>query len=117
MHTDPNITDRVLEAFAASGLTQAELARRCKVGRASVNGWLKGRATNIRPQHLFMLADALGVEARWLATGEGPRARQLISREQSKLLDAYHHADPAARHAILTLTEQVAEPRDEYDPS
>ena len=59
--------------MAELGMTQAELARRCHIDRSAVNQWLNGSVKNIRPENLVALADALGLEIRWIITGRGPR--------------------------------------------
>ena len=61
-----NLTQQRLEqAFAASGLTQAELARSSGIDRGSISLYLSGR---YRPKadKLLRLAGALGVSAEWL---------------------------------------------------
>jgi transcriptional regulator with XRE-family HTH domain len=113
------ITDRLIDAFRAAetdGLTQADLARRCGVSRATVNDWLKGRAVSIKPPHLFAVADALGIEARWLATGQGPRHCQRLSADQQRLIQQYHVLSDTERAAVRGLVYQLAEPRAEYKP-
>lgn len=63
---EPNLTQQRLEqAFAASGLTQAELARSSGIDRGSISLYLSGR---YRPKadKLLRLASALGVSAEWL---------------------------------------------------
>jgi len=67
------INDRIAHRLEELGMSQAELARRCHVDRSAVNQWVKGPVKNIRPEHLVMIADALGLEIRWLITGRGPR--------------------------------------------
>jgi len=113
------ITDRLVEVFAAAerdGLTQADLARRVGVTRATVNDWLKGRAVSIKPPHLFALADALGIEPRWLATGQGPRECTRMSAEQRRLIEEFHALSETERAAVRVLVHQLAEPRGAYKP-
>jgi phage repressor protein C with HTH and peptisase S24 domain len=66
-HND-GLTERLREAMGE--VTQAELARRVGVTKSSISSYLGGSA----PSFLVgaALADALGVEPRWLATGIGP---------------------------------------------
>jgi len=51
--------------------TASDLARACGVTRQAVSQWMRGQSTNIRPDNLVCVADWLGVEVRWLATGDG----------------------------------------------
>ena len=110
----PSITDRLIEAIDESGLSQTDLGRRVGVTKAAINGWVKGRAVNLRPAHLFAAADALGVEPRWLATGKGPKHRTKIVDGELRLLDEYRALSDEAKHAVDTLVHQIAEPRDNY---
>lgn len=72
------INDRIRQRMADLGISQAELARRCHIDRSAVNQWVKGTVSNIRPDHLLCIADALGIELRWLISGRGPMlARQI----------------------------------------
>ncbi|MDH6164902.1 transcriptional regulator with XRE-family HTH domain [Variovorax boronicumulans] len=52
---------------------QADLARRCGVTRSAITGWLSGQRSGIESTYLFITADYFGVNARWLATGVGPK--------------------------------------------
>ena len=71
------LATRIKDRLEELGMGQAELARRCGVDRSAVNQWVSGRVPNIRPDNLICVADTLGLEIRWLATGRGPRlARQ-----------------------------------------
>ncbi len=65
-----NLTQQRLEqAFAASGLTQAELSRLSGIDRGSISLYLSGK---YRPKadKLIRLAGALGVSAEWLSGAE-----------------------------------------------
>jgi transcriptional regulator with XRE-family HTH domain len=110
----PTITDRLVSVFRESGLSQSELARRVGVTRASVNGWLQGRAVNIRPHHLFPLADQLGVEARWLATGRGPRDKQPMSNGELKLISEYRSLPDDQRNAVELIVHRIADTQGDY---
>ena len=61
---------RFREARAAAGLTQRQLADACNISDRTVSAWETGVAEGIIAEHLFCVADKLGVNARWLATGE-----------------------------------------------
>lgn len=55
--------------------TQEKLARKIGVTKGSVSQWEIGDIKNIEIPRFFKLADALDVEARWLAIGDGPEER------------------------------------------
>lgn len=111
------ITDRIREAFnesefgGALGQGQAALARRVGVSKQTVGDWLVGRSVNIRPDNLFDLADVLRVEARWLATGKGPK--RLPAQPSRSYLDAalkLEHMPTGKRNAFLLLINQADPP-------
>lgn len=66
------LADRLITAMERAGLSQADLARACDVKPPSVNGWLSGKAKFLRGENLLKASAALGVNEKWLATGEGP---------------------------------------------
>lgn len=110
------LSERLVDAMEMAGISNAELARLVGVTRSAVTHWVNGTSPNIRPEHLFRVADALNVEARWLAIGDGPRSRQRLSAQQSKLLDAYHHLPPDAREAVAVLMFGIADKAGTYKP-
>jgi len=55
------------------GESVAGLAAHCGVSHNAARKWIAGESHSPTPKHIFALADRLGVSARWLATGEGPR--------------------------------------------
>lgn len=58
------------------GLTQEQLAQKAKCTKGAVSQWETGDVHNLRLARLFRVADALGVEPRWLAIGEEPKLHQ-----------------------------------------
>ena len=69
--------DRIKEAREAKGWDQAKLAGEVGISRQSVFAWETGETKNVRPDNLFKAADALEVNARWLATGNGPKTPEM----------------------------------------
>lgn len=75
------LKDRVksaLDAAIKAGRlrNQAELATRVGISRASVSAWLTGDTQTIEGPNLLKAAEVLGVDAQWLATGEGQRLEE-----------------------------------------
>lgn len=62
--------DRVAGAREAAGMSQAELARRLGVKKATVIGW-EDDVSEPRANKLSMMAGMLNVSIMWLLTGEG----------------------------------------------
>lgn len=68
------IGDRIGQAIKARGITKSELARISGVSKQNIGHLTHGTSKGgVTPETLFALADALRVEARWLAFGTGPR--------------------------------------------
>jgi phage repressor protein C with HTH and peptisase S24 domain len=70
------LKERITRAFdeakkAGRVGSQAELAKKIGIERASVNAWFSGETHSIDGANLTKAADILGVSAHWLATGEG----------------------------------------------
>lgn len=51
--------------------SQAGLARVCGISRPSVHAWFSGKTHSIDGKYLTTVAEYLGVQPHWLATGEG----------------------------------------------
>jgi transcriptional regulator with XRE-family HTH domain len=65
------LSDRLKQAMSLAGITQADLARACKVKPPSIHGWLNNKSKFLRGENLLLAATALKVNPAWLATGEG----------------------------------------------
>lgn len=64
-----SVGDRIRQRRTALGLTQLELASRLDLDSMSVSRWERGVVVP-RPETVVRIADALGVEVRWLITGD-----------------------------------------------
>lgn len=104
------------------GLKQADLAAICGVSPTGVAKWERGATHNLKGEHLFILADALNVNARWLAIGDGPKiansdreayyfaiekSRKAIDREQT----AWHRIAAAFSRAALLAMVLIVPPQ------
>lgn len=67
------VAERMLEARTAAGLSQTKLAEAAGISQTTVANLENGR--NSGETYFFALADALGVDARWLALGEKPSTK------------------------------------------
>ena len=102
------ITDRInlrfaeMEAEAGSKLSDAELGRRVGVERSTIGDWRKGRSVRITPENLVALADAMGVEIRWLATGQGPK---LVRKPQPRnYVEAHELLDQSPPEIVASVS-------------
>jgi transcriptional regulator with XRE-family HTH domain len=77
-----------------AGINGRALAAVVGVQESAVSQWLSRKIKEIKAQHAFAIADALGVEVRWLILGEGPRRTRIppellgLSPEQITALTA-----------------------------
>ncbi|WP_081621772.1 helix-turn-helix domain-containing protein [Thioalkalivibrio sp. ALE11] len=60
---------RLREARERAGMTHKQVSRKCTLPPASISAIENGRKYN--PEHLPLLANALGVSTEWLVYGEG----------------------------------------------
>jgi len=65
-----NLTDRIRAARKQAGMTQADVARALRISVSAVNQWEQGLIKNIKLRHFFALANLLGHDPQWLATGK-----------------------------------------------
>lgn len=81
-----NFGDRVKEAREAKGWGFADLAEKVGVSRQAIMAVETGETKTMRPENLFKAADALEVKARWLATGNGPKSKELKRTINAEIL-------------------------------
>jgi transcriptional regulator with XRE-family HTH domain len=96
------IGDRIRERREELGMKPADLHRASGVSISAVLQWESNKTKNLKLDNLFKIADALGVEARWLATGAGVKLKSLELAEReaiARLRDAL----PAWRKYVLNL--------------
>lgn len=82
--------DRVAGAREQSGMTQAQLARRLGVKKATLTAW-EDDLSEPRANRLSMMAGLLNVSIMWLLTGEGdgmsaPEGEAEISQDYGDVL-------------------------------
>jgi len=63
--------ERIAIAIKHSQKLKKEIARECGVSPSAVTQWVNGDSKGLRPENLFALASATGVNAEWLANGAG----------------------------------------------
>lgn len=121
------LKDRLIEAMRdRPDVKKVDLARACKMAPPSVNGWFGDKATSMRSNYVFPVADKLGVNARWLCTGKGrkdasvsddPPMHTHLALGLADLVDAMSDADPskmarvtAAQLALCGPVPQTIDP-------
>lgn len=99
--------DRVAAAREAAGMTQAQLARRLGVKKATLVGWEQDLAEP-RANKLSMISGLLNVSMSWLLTGEGDDLSEPGSFEgQSSDFQALANELRALREDMRRQTERA----------
>lgn len=73
METLDTMGDRLAAARKDARMSRPQLAKQCGLTRAAIQQWENGTVKAIRPVNLLRVCEVLGIEVRWLVTGEGPR--------------------------------------------
>lgn len=63
------LSERLNHALQLTGVTQSELARRIGIKQQSISQICSGKSA--RSRYTMQIAEALRVNAHWLATGDG----------------------------------------------
>lgn len=86
-------------------VSYADVARAIKISRAAMSDILSGKTKKPKPDNLLAIADFLGLEIRWLITGQGHR---LVSQTRADSLDlsALDSADKARLRSIMDALAQ-----------
>lgn len=67
------LAQRIEAQLVVKGLTQADLVRSSGISQSMLNHLRGGRVALVDCIKIFNLADSLGCDARWLATGENKK--------------------------------------------
>lgn len=70
---EKTLAERLRQRRKELGMRQEDVAKAVGVSGAAVAQWETGETKNLRVEHLFRVADALKVHARWLGLGDGPK--------------------------------------------
>lgn len=94
------ISARIREALAHIGAdSAAEFARMVgNISRGTTHNWVRGKSVPYCT-HIFLIEDATGVSARWIALGEGPK---LVSQR-----DRGGEQPPFTESDLLSMPDDV----------
>lgn len=76
--------ERLKAARAAAKMTQDQLARAIGVTPSAISHLESGSSKSLSMEHIFACADALGINAKWLCTGHGPKTGHDIEEAPSQ---------------------------------
>src|SRR5690348_15908430 len=79
--------DRLNEALEGKGWKPSKLAEEIGVKPQSIYLLQSGDSKSMTPENVFKAADVLEVNARWLATGAGPKAPELNRTIKAETLE------------------------------
>jgi transcriptional regulator with XRE-family HTH domain len=96
---------RLQLAAKHKGYSASDLSRLAGVSKQSMSSYWRGERF-CSSDRLFALADVLGVDARWLITGETQD-----SSGEDRLLQAFRVMDEEAQDVTLRLTDLIVRPR------
>ena len=93
--------------YAGIEYSQTAIARSLGASKQTVDRWMAGGEP--RPAMVFHIADSWGVDARWLATGEGemiPLAGgQGLRVDEHELIHCYRNSDTDRRKALREVAK------------
>lgn len=109
MRVMEGFSDRLKLAMDLSGLKPVQLASSASVTPQAVGRWLRGEVEDLYSVHLFAVADATQVDARWLATGHGePRpAAGKLSLTGVLLAEKIGSKSEASQRVLNDLIDQL----------
>ena len=104
--------DRLKLAMKKSGKTKTDLWRACEISSGAVSQWFSKPSTQLRGKNLLRVAQELGVNPEWLATGEGDmeltgndNKAAANTVEVEKLLSLMEKMDPAMQESWIKIGE------------
>lgn len=100
------LSERVIWARRTHAkISQAALAKACGVSRNAVSMWESGETKSLDAAYLFNAAGALGVNPKWLATGNGSK---LPTTAQPPLSDNAHSSPDVRRKKLLEIFDDLS---------
>lgn len=116
---ETRVSDRIRKARRKAGLTQSQAARLLDVHRGTFGHWERGKGHLPTSTNLLRLAQGLGVNYEWLATGHGrmqdgptdngiPAVRLdcfAQSEQEESLLHGFRKLTAARRRTLVDLMD------------
>lgn len=93
--------DRLKAAMDSSQRSPADLAAACGVSVQAVYKWLRDPNMNLKNEHLFAISDLMRHEARWIATGRGPKKPGGDATTASEPTTAYRVISPDVVSSVV----------------
>lgn len=104
---------RIGWALEQSGKGQSAVAKTIGCTHSAISQWISGTTRKIDAQLLQAFADNVGVELRWLITGQAPvRSRYMLTAEMTRPQDAVSliaREKPLQVETVVRMVEAAAE--------
>lgn len=91
------------------GWNQDTLAHKAGCTKSAVSQWETGDVKNLHMKRVVKVADALGVEIRWIISGDGPKLRASpgvpvkYTIDEAEAIKNLRVAEPAYRRYVISL--------------
>ncbi len=95
--------ERLREARVLRKLSQGELADKVGLTQSAISALESGASKKASADNLFVIADALRVSARWLATGLGNMDASAPDQDRQDLIAAIRDAPREQVRALIEL--------------
>lgn len=105
---------RIEEVIAEAEIKPIEIARRIGVSRATVSLWGSGQFKTIKTENIVALADLLGINFRWLQSGQGEKRSDGNVKEWQKTVPMDVPLISWVRAGQFCETEDPFEPGDAF---
>jgi transcriptional regulator with XRE-family HTH domain len=100
---------RLKYARARAQMSQEELARKLDITKSAISKVEMGLTHDVVMTTLFAMADALSIDARWLATGKAPVGDSAIGVPgETGLLEAWSKLPTDLREPLKEMIEKSA---------
>jgi transcriptional regulator with XRE-family HTH domain len=120
MGVSDSLKKRISGLRKEKGLSQKELAVLAGVRQPSISDLETGKTTDISGATLVGIATALGVRAKWLLEGRGPKIssnQEALKPDELEMLEKYRKASPRWRLSLRLLADVKDEDQDEVSES
>lgn len=109
------ISTRLKQRREELGLDVADVRKACKVSKSAVYAWESGDTKGLKPANLVCVAEVLKTYEKWLAIGEGPKARAVrtdeLTPELSELLYDFQDLSTDEQIGMKTTISTLAAQR------
>lgn len=104
------LSQRIIEAMDASGVSVREVATACKISYQAVRKWRISETLSLDGNHLVALAKLTGYETEWLMTEKGPKIRTYATNApQTLTLKAMQKMPEDEQYKIPAVVDLFAE--------